>query len=59
MKEASTPMYTKVPFAKLKDYLEKKASAEEVNYIEVTDIVAAKLSGKRISPIGKLLKKNR
>ena len=24
MKAASTPMYTEVPFAKLKDYLEKK-----------------------------------
>ena len=56
MKEASTPMYTKVPFSKLQTYLNKNASAEEVNYIEVTDIAAAKLSGKRISPLGKILK---
>ena len=55
MKQARTPMYTKVPFSKLRRYLNKNASAEDVNYIEVTDIAAAKLSGKKISPLGKIL----
>ena len=35
--------YTKVPFAELQAYLQNTASAEEVNYIEVTDIEAAAL----------------
>ena len=47
--------YTKVPLTKLRRYLNKNASAEDVNYIEVTDIAAAKLSGKKISPLGKIL----
>ena len=34
--------YTKVPLTKLRRYLNKNASAEDVNYIEVTDIAAAK-----------------
>lgn len=58
METMPTQTYTKVPFSKLRTYLNKNASAEEVNYIEVTDIVAAKLSGKRISPLGKILKEN-
>ena len=52
----TTPqMYTKVPFAKLSKYLAHTASAEEVNYIEVTDIEAEALSGKyhdKPSPLG-------
>mgnify|MGYP000219601474 FL=1 len=35
--------YTKVPFAELQAYLQNTASAEEINYIEVTDIEAAAL----------------
>lgn len=52
----TTPqMYTKVSFAKLSKYLAHTASAEEVNYIEVTDIEAEALSGKHHnepSPLG-------
>ena len=47
--------YIKVPFAKLQHYLHNTASAEEVNYIEVTDIEAEALSGKHHnepSPLG-------
>ena len=46
----TTPqMYTKVSFAKLSKYLAHTASAEEVNYIEVTDIEAEALSGNTIT----------
>ncbi len=56
MKTPAAQTYTKVPFAELQDYLQNTASITDVNYIEVTDITAAKLSGKEISPLGKILK---
>lgn len=56
METPAAQTYTKVPFAELQDYLQNTASITDVNYIEVTDITAAKLSGKEISPLGKILK---
>ena len=56
METSAAQTYTKVPFAELQDYLQNTASITDVNYIEVTDITAAKLSGKEISPLGKILK---
>ena len=44
MSAATSQKYTKVPFAELQAYLQNTASAEEVNYIEVTDIEAEALS---------------
>ena len=56
METPAAQTYTKVPFAELQDYLQNTASITDVNYIEVMDITAAKLSGKKISPLGKILK---
>ena len=44
MSTATSQTYTKVPFAELQAYLQNTASAEEVNYIEVTDIEAETLA---------------
>lgn len=65
MNTTAPQMYTQVPFAKLQDYLHHIASAEAVNYIEVTDIDAEALSvhaedseyTDEQSPIGSILKK--
>ena len=43
MNIASPQPYTKVPFAELQAYLQNTASAEAINYIEVTDIEAEAL----------------
>ena len=58
METPAAQTYTKVPFAELQDYLQNTASITDVNYIEVMDITAAKLSGKKISPLGKMLKES-
>ena len=58
METRAVQTYVTVPLSKLRGYLNKNASIEDVNYIEVTDVAAAKLSGKEISPLGKILKES-